>query len=355
MIYTCKCCDYHTNRKSSYDKHLLSNKHKKALEISQSCKKSPKSCTIEAKSCKKSPKSCKSEAKSCKINNLSEVSENKPIYTCEYCSKIYKHKQSLDKHIRSSCLKSKDEELKNCVKLLNETTNIYSKIRNKEEKNKVKIEIDKRNAAIKLLLEKVEKAYSNTDNMNNSNHITKQNKIQQEITNYTNNIAQQNNIKQDITNNIAQQNNVQQNIILNFKDTDISHLTPKDFKQIIGRKINCITEFIRRVHCNDSAPQNMNVYIPNLKNNYIMIYKDGIWILSDRDEIIEDLIENHTCLLEEWIDNNPEKASADLKDTFDEYLDYREKHYTGLNKKLKNEIKKDLYNVRHKINKKTQN
>ena len=245
--------------------------------------------------------------------------------------------------------------MKNCVKLLNETTNIYSKIRNKEEKNKVKIEIDKRNAAIKLLLEKVEKAYSNTDNMNNSNHITKQNKIQQEITNYTNNIAQQNNIKQDITNNIAQQNNVQQNIILNFKDTDISHLTPKDFKQIIGRKINCITEFIRRVHCNDSAPQNKNVYITNLKNNYIMIYKDGIWILSDRDEIIEDLIENHTCLLEEWIDNNPEKASADLKDTFDEYLDYREKHYTGLNKKLKNEIKKDLYNVRHKINKKTQN
>ncbi len=44
--YFCEECDYITNRKSSYDKHLLTLIHKTKSNGDKSCKKLQKSCKV---------------------------------------------------------------------------------------------------------------------------------------------------------------------------------------------------------------------------------------------------------------------------------------------------------------------
>ena len=65
--------------------------------------------------------------------------------------------------------------------------------------------------------------------------------------------------------------------------------------------------------------------------------------------MIEDLIEDKTCRLEEWIE---ESADNGLKKEFEEYMDYRDLNYEELTKSIKSQVEMDLYNIRKKVNKK---
>ena len=49
------------------------------------------------------------------------------------------------------------------------------------------------------------------------------------------------------------------------------------------------------------------------------------------------------------VDNK--KTDSEIKEKFDEYIDYRDKNYSEVQKSIKHEIQKDLYNIRYKINK----
>ena len=69
--YYCDICDYNTQRKSSYDKHILSLKHSKTENGNQ----------MELESCKKLQKSC-----------------NNNNYICKNCNKEYNNKSGLWKH-----------------------------------------------------------------------------------------------------------------------------------------------------------------------------------------------------------------------------------------------------------------
>ena len=143
-------------------------------------------------------------------------------------------------------------------------------------------------------------------------------------------------------------NNTQNITILNHKDTNMCHLSNEDYKKILGRKVNCIPEMIRRIHCNKEHPENMNIYIPNLKSSYIMVYESGDWKLKNRNRVLEDLIEDKTCRLEDWID---ESGDNGLKKELEEYMDYRDMNYEELTKSIKSEVEMDLYNIRKKVNK----
>ena len=71
MEYNCELCKYKTTHQTNYKKHLTSNKHKK-----------------------------------------NEDEFNKKKFSCKYCGQMYHHKQSVNKHIKYSCTKNKDEDVK---------------------------------------------------------------------------------------------------------------------------------------------------------------------------------------------------------------------------------------------------
>ena len=87
MKYTCKCCKFNTVYKNDYTRHLNTKKHKRLAATSFP---------------------------------LSQISPPEKTYKCEYCDKIFKHQSSLCKHVKYTCKKNKDGDLKELLIFLNE-------------------------------------------------------------------------------------------------------------------------------------------------------------------------------------------------------------------------------------------
>ena len=87
----------------------------------------------------------------------------------------------------------------------------------------------------------------------------------------------------------------------------------------------------------------MNIYISNLKNDYVTVYENGRWELK---KDFDNFYEHKEILLEEWIrdeqDNYPE-----LRDKFEKYLDNKEKD--NILNNIKEDIKLMMYNNRKQV------
>ena len=255
MEYRCECCNYVTNKKYNYAKHILSNKHK-LIE--------GKSVGVKSKS-KVSPKVA--------INN-SESNEDK--YSCKYCGQKYKHKQSVTKHIKYSCTKNKTEDLTELVRLLN--------LQLEQQKNEFETKLQTQSKQIEKLMGKLEinGSFNNTVN---------------------------------VTNNIN---------LLNYKDTDTSHLTDEDYKKCLRKASRCVLKLIEKVHFNPEKPENMNVYISNMKDKYMMMYQDNKWTLTNKDEL--NTVYNHKeDLIEEWFNI---KKDPEMEKFFNRYVELKDDKIT---------------------------
>jgi hypothetical protein len=130
---------------------------------------------------------------------------------------------------------------------------------------------------------------------------------------------------------------------LAYKDTDTSHLTHKDYETCIKRVNFCVLKLIEKIHFNPQKPENMNIYISNLKDKYIMVYEDGNWNIKNKTEL-DTLYKEKEMMLEEWLD---ETNFPELKDKFVKYLNNKENDET-LNM-IKDEIKLLMYNKKNMI------
>ena len=158
--------------------------------------------------------------------------------------------------------------------------------------------------------------------------------------------------KSGTINNITynQQNNVSNNIkLLGYRNTDISHLSDKDFINCISHSNFCIPHLIKKIHFNPEKPENHNIYISNIKNNYAMTYDGDKWNLTNRDDIINDILEEKEIIieekLEEWLEKG--KKYPEIMKKFTRYLEKKE-HDVVLDK-IKDEIKLVLFNNRNLI------
>ena len=235
----------------------------------------------------------------------------KKLTKCKFCDKEFIRKDSLPRHLKTCKEKIKDEEeRKNLLDLIN--------VLNKKLDEKDK-QIEKRDRQFEEILNKKDK------------------QIDELIKKAGINIGTQ---------------NIQQNInILAYKNTDISHLTDRDYLKCLKHSNFCIPHLIEKIHFNPKKPENHNIYISNLKNNYAMIYDGNKWNLKDRDDEINKLIDDKEMIieqkLEEWIENGEKYPDAMKK--FSRYLEKRENDKV-LNK-VKSEIKLMLFNNRNVISK----
>jgi len=246
MEYVCKACEYKTTNGSNYRKHLETKKHK------------------------------------------AKMSEP---FVCKYCEKEFKFKQSMYHHIKYTCKKNNDEDLKELVRLLN------------QDKKELEKKVESQHKQIEKLAVKLEIQGSfNTTNI--QNNIT----------------------------------------LLPYRDTDLSHLTDEDYKKCIKKVNHCVKTLIQKIHFNPEKPENMNIYISNMKDKYLMIYDGANWNLANKKDEINRLYEDKEMMLEEWLDTNPE---AEVKDKFLKYLKNKDIEECLL--QFKEDIKLMLYNSRPRI------
>ena len=234
------------------------------------------------------------------------LSQKNTKLECKYCNKIFSRIDSLGRHLKKCKEKeshdNEKEDLLKLVNLLNKQIEEHQK-----EKEEYKKELEKRNKKIDELIKKTGV-------------------------------------------NILTQNNIQNNIqILAYNKSDISHLTDNDYLRCLKHSNFCIPHLIKEIHFNPKKPENHNIYISNLKNNYAMVYDGNKWNIKDRDESIQNLIDDKEIIIEqkieEWIENGNKYPTIMKK--FTRYIDKKEND-TVLNK-IKSEIKLMLFNNRDVI------
>ena len=235
------------------------------------------------------------------INKIHKTDTRKPTeFPCKYCGQIYKHKSSIYKHIKYNCTKNKDEDLKELVRLLN-------------------LQLEQKEKEMEMQRTQIECQTKQIDKLMNKLEI-------HGSFNTTNNI----------------QNNIQ---LLAYKDTDLSHLTEKDYMFCIKKVNFCVKNLIEKIHFNPDKPENMNIYISNLKDKYLMMYEDGNWNIKHKSEL-DSLYQEKEMLLEEWI-NEEQNKYPELKEKFIKYLNNKENDET-LNM-IKEEIKIMMYNNKKQL------
>ena len=238
------------------------------------------------------------------VNPKSTLVNPKSTFCCKYCEKGFTTKQAMYRHIKYTCKKNEDEDLQELVKLMNEQIKEI-KEENMEIKQNLSKEIEKRDKKIMKLTNKLQ--------INNKTCI---------INNINNSIK-----------------------VLNYKDSDLSHLTNKDYVYCIGRTNNSIKALSELIHFNKEKPENMNVFKSNLKNDYITLKEHDVWVVK---KYLDDFLEDKELILEDWLEREGEKYPG-LRDKFNLFISNKE------NKDILSNIKENLslllYNNREKIKK----
>jgi hypothetical protein len=332
--YKCPRCGYQNNIKTKYVNHLRrkklcnntvsnNNLYDEYIKynISEKINVSSNITVNHPKTTQNIPKSSQNIPKHPKTSQ--NILKSNKIYQCKYCYKKYKHNYHLTRH-HKKCKNKEDVESdiqfkKDMLELVNRLNNQLTEQKDQltEQKDKFskqqeefKKVLEKRDQQIDVLIKKTGM------NINNST-ITQ---------------------------------NIQQNIkLLAYKNTDISHLTDKDYLKCINHSNFCVPHLIRKIHFDPEKPENHNVYISNIKNRYIMIYDGKKWNLQNQDETIDDLIDTNEFVLEqkleEWVENG--KDYPEIMRKFNRYLERKEKD--EILNKIKNEIKLMLFNNRKMI------
>ena len=323
--YTCPRCGFNTNIKTKYTSHLSRKYICKPLtcdnnlqseyikyNITDKISYFNNTAGIPQKTAEMAKTTAGIPQKTAEIKKMSvKYSKNgkvKKLAKCTFCDKEFIRKDSLPRHLKICKEKIRDDDRKNellkLVELLNKQ--LLEKDREKEEYKK---QIEEQNIQIRELIKKT--------GINIGNQ-------------YNNNI----------------QNNIQ---ILAYNNTDISHLTDKDYMKCLKHANFCIPHLIEKIHFNPKKPENHNIYISNLKNNYAMVYDGSKWNIKDRDESIQSLIDDKEGImeqkLEEWIETG--NKYPEIMNKFNRYLEKKENNVV-INK-IKNEIKLLLFNNRDLI------
>ena len=223
-------------------------------------------------------------------------------YNCKYCNKPFKYLQSMYRHIKYSCKYSNDEDFKELVRLMN-------------------LQLQSKDKQLELQLSQNEKQQKQIDKLMGKLQVL-------QITNNN-------------TTNI--QNNIQ---LLSYNETDVTHLTENDYIAALKKVTYCVKDIIERIHFNPKKPENMNIYISNMKDKYIMVYESGNWNLKNKTNEIDDLYDKKEMLLEEWLDKYQQQY-PELRHKFEKYLNNKEND--EVINVIKDEIKLMLYNNKKNI------
>ena len=179
---------------------------------------------------------------------------------CEYCHRSFSRSDALMRHIDCYC------EVKNTsIQLLKNTLVEHEKLILELTKRVEQLEIENREYRLKQ---------TNAQNGNNNSN-----------TNNTNNI---NNINSNNTYNIK---------LLAFGKEDRTSITDAVCEEILKKGYDSVPALVEKIHFDEDKPENHNVYISNMNNDFAIIYDGEDWKVSNRDNIVDELYNKNACFL----------------------------------------------------------
>ena len=266
-----------------------------------------------------------------------------PIYKCDRCLKEFGKKSHYESHINKKfpcqkiapdCSKitpkcSVEESAIVCKYCGKEFTRHFNLIRHIDKNCRVKKENDnKMEEIMTMLIELKENDKKNTEKIA---------KLEEENSKYKN-----------IINNNTQNNIGTQNITFKinaYGTEDTSKITINDYKRILGRGMNSVPVFVEKLHFDENTPENHNVYISNLRDEYVLMFDGKKWRLNNRDDALQQLYEDKSDILETKFEELIEQLDESTIKMFNRFLKIKDDDDEKI-KVIKKELKKTLYDNR---------
>lgn len=175
------------------------------------------------------------------------------VYTCKLCNKEFQHKANYKRH-KNKKLPCIEQDPIGCDFCKQTFTSKYN--------------LKRHNKTCKPLL-------LHNKSINDANNAI---------------IGDNNTIDNSTTNNI--------NISINSYGSEVLNYSNAKYMSFMKRGYTSIEVMNEDIHCNPDNPSNHNIFISNIKSKFIKVFQDGVWIVKNRTEVIEDLIERHYNILD---------------------------------------------------------
>jgi len=132
--------------------------------------------------------------------------------------------------------------------------------------------------------------------------------------------------------------------VVKFGNENLSYISDDLYKHILGRGVGAIEEFIGHSHFNKKHPENHNLYIANMRDEYLVLYDGDKWTINRRDEKLDDIIYAKSDFLCRKFAEL--EASMNQRDVykFKKYLEIKDDACTI--DRIKGDLKIRLYNER---------
>lgn len=237
------------------------------------------------------------------------------MYTCEKCKKEFTHKAGYDRHInkKKPCSaqigshKSDEHICTICKKVFSSYHTLYKHMKNK---------VCKRLADTKEIINQI-----HNKQVNNSNKTV----------NAVKNV-----------NNVGVDGDVK---VVKFGTENLSYISDDVYKQILGRGIRSVEEFINHSNFHPDHPENHNIYIANIRDEYLVLYDGLKWSVTSRDELMEDIIYSRSDYL--WGKFTELSADMDPRDV-EKFKKFMSKRYDdNVLRKMKEDLTLQFYNNRY--------
>jgi hypothetical protein len=272
-------------------------------------------------------------------------------YKCEYCGKCFTKSNNMYRHAKYNCkvaheIKETDISPRDAVNLIKDNqekqdNNIcyccdkkfscYSSMR-RHIKNNCKVVKEKKNDK--------EQIYNELKKLREENEKMKKELNAVHAPNLNNNGIT---INGGVNNGTIVNNAI--NITISFGKEDMSKIDEIDIVKSVKNGFHSALELTDTIHFNPKYPEYHNVYIPSMKDKYGMVYKEGIWELIDKQELIDKIYNDKKYYIEDNADTFYDSMSKSQKNALRRWLlidnDDDEKI-----KSIKDRMKLLLYNKR---------
>ncbi len=232
-------------------------------------------------------------------NSINIPNKSNDNNRCNFCNKTFTLKRNLMRHLKYRCKVKRDQ--------------------NDEKKRIYQALVAKMNA-MEDKIAKLETENGKLFQMTNSNNT--------------------------INNNSNTTNNTMNINLVAFGQEDKDSLSNNEIFQILKRGFSSIPELVKALHFNENRPENHNIYISNMRDNYVMVYDGDKWTLRDRTETMENIFDDGRDFLVVKLNdikdmlNDRQKCCIKKFERFDHDIDYHEKKKV----EILNDIKLILYN-----------
>lgn len=189
--------------------------------------------------------------------------------TCLMCGKKFATKQNTIRHIKESCKR---------INLINANNNCIKNVNLNDINNEKVVDDFVLKLAGTPIFDQIIKKI---------NDLSNKNKNEKNI-NIVNNINNINNINNNTIDNSI---NIKIKICPLGNEMKAGLVIPdNELVKIMNKGFMSPVQLIEFTHFNEQLPQFQNIYIPNIRENYIRIYNGKKWITRDKIETITDLL-----------------------------------------------------------------